>query len=610
MARSPPLLEPFRPAMHFDDRLGTVLRQRAQGGAIARIQYRQLLDLLGTLPSEARSAQVDAGFARLHELSRQVPASARASIIDQPGLRLRSPRLIVQLTEGEPRVAAAAIRRAELRAEQWLDLVPALAPHARGMVRARDDLPPALEKRLLRLGVFERALPPPEAPSIEALIAAEEREELGAGAPSGQPKPPAATEGIGAIVRRIEDFRRARKDAEAEPGRGDSPRLPLDEENGSHRSPPRTFDFWTDSESRIVSADPAVAPMVVGMALVVGPGAGGGVGPRAERGRLSLAFRRRLPIRQIAIELTGAPVIAGTWQVDAVPLFAPMGGRFTGYAGRMRRPVAADVPTPDPVSREADRIRQLLHELRTPVNAIQGFAEVIQQQLFGPTPHEYRALAAAIAGDAARMLAGFEELERLAKLDSGAQEIETGSCDLDAIFAVTAERLEPFTSARGSRFAIKLEDRSLTVGIAQAEGERILWRLLATVAGASAPGEVLKLRARRRGDQARLSIDLPESLSARQGEELFHAGAPTGVRAPAPAQSLSAGMFGAGFSLRLARAEAAAAGGMLERRGERLRLSLPLWTEPLSTDSLSSGPLLTGHAASHSQGGGAGQLSA
>ncbi len=576
--------------MHFDDRLGTVLRQRPQGGAIARIQYRQLLDLLGTLPSEARSAHVDAAFARLQELSRLISAAGRASIILQPGLRLRSPRLIAELAEGEPQVGVAAIRRAELSAEQWLDLVPALAPHARGVMRAREDLPPAVEKRLLRLGVFERALPPAEGVPAENSAAPQ------GGALVAEPEPPTTTEGIGAIVRRIEDFRRARKDSEAEPGRGDSPRLPLDEDNGFHRSPPRAFDFWTDGEGRIVSAAPLMAPMVVGMTLT----AAEGVSAVAERGRLRRAFRRRLPIRNMVIELAGAPAIAGAWRIDAAPLFAPLGGRFTGYAGRMRRPAPMDAPPSGPASQEADRIRQLLHELRTPVNAIQGFAEVIQQQLFGPTPHEYRALAAAIAGDAARMLAGFEELERLAKLDSGAQDIEAGICELDAIAAATAERLDPFTKARGSRLALKLDNQPLTIGMAQAEGERILWRLLATVAGASAPGDVLRLRARRRGGQARLSIDLPQSLADREGETLFHASAPAGARAPAPAQSLSAGMFGAGFSLRLARAEAAAAGGMLERRGDRLHLCLPL-----ATESSLTAPLLTGQAAGHSQGGGA-----
>ena len=39
--------------MHFDDRLATVLRSAPSGEAMARVQYRQLLDLLGTLPVEA-----------------------------------------------------------------------------------------------------------------------------------------------------------------------------------------------------------------------------------------------------------------------------------------------------------------------------------------------------------------------------------------------------------------------------------------------------------------------------------------------------------------------------------------------------------------------------
>ena len=126
------------------------------------------------------------------------------------------------------------------------------------------------------------------------------------------------------------------------------------------------------------------------------------------------------------------PPIAGEWAVDAAPRFSEPGGRFIGYAGRFRRPAPPDAcaaPRGDPA---ADRMRQMLHELSTPVNAIQGFAEIIQQQLFGPAPHEYRALAAAIAGDAARMLAGFDELDRLARLESGALELERGQRRLGA----------------------------------------------------------------------------------------------------------------------------------------------------------------------------------
>ena len=53
--------------MRFDDRLATVLRLRTQGGAVARVQFRQLVDLLGTMPGEANGPTVDAAFNRLVE---------------------------------------------------------------------------------------------------------------------------------------------------------------------------------------------------------------------------------------------------------------------------------------------------------------------------------------------------------------------------------------------------------------------------------------------------------------------------------------------------------------------------------------------------------------
>ena len=55
-----------RPVTNFDDRLATVLRSRADGPVSSRIQFRQLLDLLGTLPgyAAADSGEVQA----LHRL--------------------------------------------------------------------------------------------------------------------------------------------------------------------------------------------------------------------------------------------------------------------------------------------------------------------------------------------------------------------------------------------------------------------------------------------------------------------------------------------------------------------------------------------------------------
>lgn len=296
---------------------------------------------------------------------------------------------------------------------------------------------------------------------------------------------------------------------------------------------------------------------------------------------LERAFMRRQPISWGEISLTGAPAIAGDWIVDAAPQFSD-GGHFTGYSGRFRRsPDAAEHPSL-PEAREADRIRQLLHELRTPVTAVQGYAEVIQQQLFGPAPHEYRALAAAIAADAARILAGFDELDRLARLETGAMAIEPGEADLAALVRRTISQLSPVLEPRGAGVALALpEATTLLVAIDPDNAEVLAWRLLASLGAACGNGERITAQL----DPligagraiARLTCVLPARLAAE--DNLFAAT----VR---PASSaINAGLFGAGFALRLARAEARAAGGALVLDGASLVLTLPLLTTQPSLPS-------------------------
>ncbi len=546
--------------MYFDDRLATVLRARVGGGVAARTQFRQLVDLLGTLPSDARGTQVDAAWVRLAEVSKAIPAAERAAALQEPGLRLRSPRLVAELARTEPAVASAAIRAARLAEAEWLDLVPALPIPVRSLVRQRRDLGPQVEALMARLGIAPRGLP---SSATAQQVAANDVQPKEAVAPASAPAPTAApvpaAEGIGAIVQRIEAFRKRR----AEAGPMPIPAAQSEAIAAVPSTPLATFAFACDESGHIGWADPSAAPAVTGMRLAARDPAS----PAQCSPDVSEAFRRRQPIRAGRLDLCGAPAIAGQWQIDATPLFDEF-GRFTGYQGRCRRPSTAGSATaahrPDS---ESDKLRQLLHELRTPVNAIQGFAEVIQQQLFGPTPHEYRAHAAAIAGDAARMLAGFDELERLAKLDADAMRLEPGQCDFASITATLAQQLDAHMAQRGGGIDLVADDGVMPVALEASEIERLVWRLLATLASAAAPGERLKLRLRRKRGQFRLSIALPATLALQ--DDLFHAAATT---TPSP---LSAGMFGAGFALRLAATEARAAGGALERKDVKLRLELP-----------------------------------
>ncbi len=548
--------------MHFDDRLATVLRSRVSSATIARVQYRQLLDLLGTLPVDAGGPQVDAACERLGELSSAIPAGDRSAMLREPGMRLRSPLLVALLAAGEPSVAAATIEKAQLSEEEWIDLAAALPPAARSLVGQRRDIGPRAASLFHRLGMAPPGLPP--GPS-EVSAKQAPREEVRA-------------DDIGAIVQRIEEFRKTREPIEA----GDGAPPP---QSGATpgRAPARlkAFDFATDAEGCIVWSDPGMAPMALGLRLA----SHDMTAPAAARATLALALRHRQPLRALLIQLSGAPAIAGRWQIDATPRFDPVTGTYTGHAGRMRRQSEpAMLRKPAEPDSEADRMRQLLHELRTPVNAIQGFAEVIQQQLFGPAPHEYRALAANIAGDAARVLAGLEELERLARLESGRMTLETDGCNLAEVLSGAVDQLRAFTEPRGGGFALSMPDNaSLPAALGRADCERLVWRLLATLAGAAAPGETLKIRARTREAHVHVNFALPQSLAALDDEALWQA------LAASASKALSAGIFGAGFSLRLARAEAAGAGGELRRKDKRLKLVLPGLTADKPDHSQSQG---------------------
>lgn len=559
--------------MHVDDRLATVLNARADSKVALRIQYRQLLDLVGTSPAESRGNLLDAAHLRLTELAAAIPADERAQMLSEPGVRLRNPRLVADLSADYTPVALAAIRAARLSEDQWLDLVPALPIAARGLVRHRRDLGPAVEARLAQLGIVDRGLPPAEtatqaapAPVADNILRLTPRDEAPAGIAAAQsangPAPDlAANDGIGAIVRRIEAFRKNREAAESLRPANDAPRLPLDEQDaGSAVDGARAFSFSTDTAGRIGWADAAVAGMVTGLLLPITddtPDTSGAA-------NLGAAFRRRQPIRAARFTLDGAPAVAGPWQIDAGPEF-DSAGNFTGYVGRFRRPVP--VPQAAQDNPQADRIRQILHELRTPVNAIQGFAEMIHQQLFGTAPHEYRALAASIAADSARMLAGFDELDRLARLDSGALQLDPGSCDLAMVIAGIVHQLEPHTSSRSSGFTLAADPGEVIVPLTPADAEQFAWRLLAALAGAARPGETLALELRREGDAVVLAAALPEALA--RLDDLFDATLPVGT------QALSAGVFGTGFALRLAAAEARAVGGRLGLSDGTLQLVLP-----------------------------------
>jgi len=592
--------------MHFDDRLDTVLKLPDEGGAIARVQFRQLLSILGRMREDERTESVERAYARIDALCLRVPAPERVAVLGEPMSRIESPRLLVLLASKELSVAEAAIRATRFADEQWLRVLPDLSPRVRSMLRDRDDLGDTVH-RMLGSGdntAADNAWEPRLVPQSTADAPAEgddnpHAQPVAEYAPVGEDFPVAEDAPYGDEETVADTAEVASQPppspvspfaspfaAQVPPEPAAPPEPFVHSENvveplrriddgGRRIAAADTIDFVTNTGLRIVSADGHFAPSLVGLSLTPG---GSGEPVQADP-QLATSLRHRQPLRAARIKLRGAPAIDGTWQLDAVPLFDSDLGRFTGYAGRLRRalppPAAPESAAQAEGQSESDRIRQILHELRTPANAIQVAAEIIQQQLYGPAPHEYRALAASIAGDTARILAGFDELDRLAKLESGVMTFDGSETDLAPIVQQQVERIRAFTDPSGCRLVIEGALPALPAGLEMAEAEALVWRLLATLAGLGEPGETLCVTAAAMPRTVSLTIDLPRALAAGNDAATPPSGDVSG-------STLSTGMFGAQFSLRLAAAEARGAGGRLVRDDHGVTLQLPAANAPAS----------------------------
>lgn len=602
--------------LSVDDRLATVLRAPPSGERAARTQFRQVIDLLGSrsagpddlspaqyrslaarvelIPADERQRRVNEpalagqnpqllaflGWRRLDDLARLIPDAERARILREPGQRLRNRHLAAYLAAGDSRSAAAAMAIAQLDEAEWLDLVPRLPVMARGFLRHRRDLPTPVQHLLASLGVTDMTLPAPDG-SAMLIERDEDILELATPAPPPPAFPAAERDGIRALLHRIEAFREGRLRSAEEN------RLPLGDLGGEEGEAASSsgllaidrFDFRLGVDGRIAWADADIAPLLVGMLLgSEAPGVLAVLETRAAK-----AFEQRQPLRGARLSIDAASAISGDWRIDAEPMFTRANGHFTGYRGRARRWQDAQLPveksghepdqTPDSGQ---DRIRQTLHELRTPVNAIQGFAEVIQQQVFGPAPNAYRALAAGIAVDAAKLLAAFEEVDRLARLESGALELAQGDADLNEALAETLRRLEGVLRPRGASITLDVDGYAFPSTLAGEELLLLAWRVVATLAGTIAPGEHLDASLRQTATTPSatmtFSCALPRAIAAQAD--------PFAPMRRDKGQLLSATMFGTGFALRLARAEAEAAGGSLEICADNLTLTLPLLTAP------------------------------
>ena len=284
-------------------------------------------------------------------------------------------------------------------------------------------------------------------------------------------------------------------------------------------------------------------------------------------GVASGAFRRRARFSDARLTVEGASQLAGNWLISALPIFDPRSGRFTGYRGTARRPRRDERVEPAMAihgAPAAQQLRQLVHELRTPAGAISGFAEMIEQQYFGPVPEGYRECARDIRDDSRDLVGVIEDLDLAARMEDDALDLRPQAVALAPMLEEIAGDLSSLLSLRGAELVLSTGDRCVQ-GDRRALG-RLLSRLIATLAASAGRGERIVIAADdRMAGQVTLTFDRPSGLSGYPGD----------ADAPDEEEAEDRVTLGTGFALRLARNLARELGGALLFGQERLTLQLP-----------------------------------
>lgn len=121
-------------------------------------------------------------------------------------------------------------------------------------------------------------------------------------------------------------------------------------------------------------------------------------------------------ISGVKIEIPGTGRLAGAWLFSGEACFDPHVHAFRGYRGRAWRQAVAEQPCEKKEAIAAEALRGLVHEFRTPLNAIVGFGELIDGQISGAAAEVYRPRTTRIATQAARLVSAIDELDAAARI--------------------------------------------------------------------------------------------------------------------------------------------------------------------------------------------------
>jgi hypothetical protein len=485
--------------VRYDDRLLTVLSQPAGDRHDAAVRWRQLVDLIARAGPNGASPTVVRAIDEIQREAPNVDDDLRAAAARAVAALPLPLSLLEYFASDRLAVCAPVLAAATLDSGQWRALLAvADAETSRFIETLHPEVRTNASTELTEILVE----PQPEDAPLELTQILDE-------APAQDSPPAVSGPSLHDVVERIERRRRSRAAQPQRPGVNGE---------GALRDSSALFRWECGPSGEIAWVEGAARGPLIGRSIARPQES---VGDRVDQDVVR-AFAMRAPFRDAGLTVAGDGSVAGEWKISGVPAFEPADGRFAGYRGIALReaPSAPSFIESLDILSDPDSLRELVHEIKTPLNAIIGFAEIIDGQYLGPADRKYRQRAADIVAQARLLLTAIDDLDFAAKSHSpdGGEQPRTNLGQL-------VERLAPLLRETAGARGVEI-DCSRTIGelaaLVEPElADRLIYRMCIALIERAATGERLRLSVEGSGDRCRVSFSRPASLNGLSDEELF-----------------------------------------------------------------------------------------
>lgn len=179
--------------------------------------------------------------------------------------------------------------------------------------------------------------------------------------------------------------------------------------------------------------------------------------------RLKKAVTARLALDEPAVPVT----VKGEtrwWALTALPRFDEA-GTFLGYRGvgsdvTLARETETTLKEAKDAAEKANRAKSkflavLSHELRSPLNAVIGFSEILTQESFGPIGNQkYLDYAGEIRDSSQYLLALIDDMLDIARIESGAVELNEAEFCAENMLTGVKRLMRPIAAERGLTLSV------------------------------------------------------------------------------------------------------------------------------------------------------------